>query len=193
MITGLILAAGESIRMKSPKALLYIGGVTFAEHIASLMKSGKVDPVFVIAGAHIEEIQGKFAKCDDFSIIHNPRYMRGQISSLKEGLRQLPTGARAVMVWPVDQPLVKLETVRQLVAAFESEGKPVVIPTHQGKHGHPVLYGLPAIQSILNLKKNQTGKDVRAMYQDQTAFVEADDPGVLIDIDTQEDYKEHIE
>lgn len=192
MISGLILAAGESSRMRSPKALLTIDGVTFTERIASIMHECRVDPVFVVAGAHVDEIRLQFAGTAGFTVLYNSRYMHGQVSSLKEGLRHLPTGTTAVLVWPVDQPLARTDTIKKLVAAFETGGKALAIPSFEGRHGHPVLYGPRAIQTILSLKKNQTAKEIRAAYAEQTLFVEVDDPGILIDIDTPEDYQEHI-
>ena len=192
MIAGLILAAGESSRMKFPKALLKIGDVTFAESIASKMRHGKIDPVFVVAGAHVDEIRERLGTSAGFTIVHNASYSQGQISSLKEGLRHLPAGVQAVMVWPVDQPLIKQETVQALASAFQREQNPVVIPVFEGKHGHPVIYGTAAIHSVLALKQNQTAKELRSIYKDQTLFVEVADPAILIDIDTPEDYRQHL-
>lgn len=169
-----------------------MNGVTFAEHIASIMHECRVDPVFVVAGAHIDEIRRQFAGAGAFTVLNNSRYTHGQVSSLKEGLRHMPTGTTAVLVWPVDQPLVRTDTIKKLVAAFGSGGKALAIPSFEGRHGHPVLYGLPAIQTILGLKKNQTAKEIRSIHDEQTLFVEVDDPGILIDIDTPEDYQEHI-
>ena len=191
-IAGIILAAGESSRMMSPKALLKIGNSTFTEHIESILREQGIGPVFVIAGAHYDEIRRALASTKTLSILHNSRYKHGQVSSLKQGLRHLPAGATAVVVWPVDQPLVKPGTVKELVEAFLRDPKPVVIPSMQGNHGHPVLYGPEAIQSALNLRKDQTAKDLRDIYNDRILYVEVDDPGILIDIDTPEDYQKHL-
>lgn len=192
MILGLILAAGESSRMKSPKALLKIGDVTFAESIAAKMRAGHIDPVLVVAGAHVDEIRKQFETSAGFTIVHNARYAEGQISSLKEGLRHLPAGVQAVMVWPVDQPLIKLETVQALISAFQREQNPVVIPVFEGRNGHPVIYGTEAMHTVLGLKQNQTAKHLRSIYKDQTLFVDVADPAILIDIDTPEDYRQHL-
>jgi molybdenum cofactor cytidylyltransferase len=192
MIAGLILAAGESSRMNSPKALLQIHGKTFVEHISEQMARSGVDPVCVVAGAHFAEIRNHFGLREEFSIIHNLKYSQGQLSSLKEGLRQLPTGSEAAMVWPVDLPLVHVNTVKAIVQAFKQSRKAVVIPSMNGRHGHPVIYGTPAIGSIFTLKGDRTAKDVRTLLKDDVFYVEVSDPGVLIDIDTPEDYRKHV-
>jgi molybdenum cofactor cytidylyltransferase len=192
MIAGIILAAGESSRMKSPKALLSIGNTTFAEHLASMMRGGKINPVFLIAGAHVEEIRAAYRDKPEFVIVQNSQYPLGQISSLKAGIRQLPTGVLSAMIWPVDIPLVKPHTVTTLVSEFERQQPPIVIPVFDGKHGHPVIYGHAALQSVLALKADQTAKELRNIYKDQILYVEVHDPAVLIDIDTPEDYTRHI-
>ena len=186
------MAAGESNRMKAPKALLPIGGTTFSEHIARLMRACNINPVFLIGGAHIEEIRAAYQDNPPFAIVHNSQYSLGQISSLKAGIRQLPTGALSAMVWPVDIPLVKPNTVTTLVSEFERRQPPIAIPIFEGKHGHPVIYGLAAIQSVLGLKAGQTAKELRNIYKDQILYVDVHDPAVLIDIDTPEDYNQHI-
>lgn len=192
MIAGIILAAGESRRMKSPKALLKLGSMTFAEHIASLMRKSKINPVFVIAGAHVEEIRAAYQDKPGFVIVQNSQYSLGQISSLKAGIRQIPTGVLSVMVWPVDIPLVKPHTVTTLLSEFEHRQPPIAIPVFDGKHGHPVIYGLAALQTVLGLKADQTAKELRKIYKDQILYLDVQDPAILIDIDTPEDYIKHI-
>jgi molybdenum cofactor cytidylyltransferase len=124
--------------------------------------------------------------------ILNTHYREGQLSSLKEGLRNLPTGSTEALVWPVDQPLVKLETVRTVLAAFQIERKHLTIPVFDGKRGHPVVYDIAAIHAAFSLKKNQTAKELQQIFSKETTFVEVEDEGVVRDIDTPEDYQKYI-
>lgn len=156
------------------------------------MRQSRIDPILVIAGAHVNEIRGAYARATEFAVVFNSEYSEGQISSLKTGLRQIPAGALGVMVWPVDIPLVQPQTVRTLISEFERKHPPIVVPVFEGKHGHPVIYGPTAIQSALALKSNQTAKELRNIYKDEILYVDADDPAVLIDIDTPEDYGKYI-
>src|ERR1051325_6730092 len=115
MVTAIILAAGESRRMQTPKALLKIGDETFGECIARKCNEAGIPVIYVVTGAHREEIQQQMKNKYELDFIFNFRYPEGQLSSLKEGLRNLPTGSSAALIWPVDQPLVQVETVQLLL------------------------------------------------------------------------------
>jgi molybdenum cofactor cytidylyltransferase len=117
MIAGIVLAAGESNRMKVPKALLTIKSISFAECIVNKMKGSGVGPVRLVAGAHYGEIKSVLEDRLQAEILLNEEYAEGQISSLKRGLRDVPASAAGVVVWPVDLPLVMEQTVFTLIAA----------------------------------------------------------------------------
>lgn len=191
MLNGLILAAGESSRMKMPKALLRIGNLTFAETIAGKMKDCGVKPK-LIAGYHAMEIKEQLNNRPDIEILENPSYQEGQLSSLRTGLKSLQNTDDGVLVWPVDQPLIKAETVQAIVKAFEKQKNPVTIPVMQAKRGHPVMYGPEAVLTIISMDPSHTAKDLQAIYANKITFVEVEDSGILIDIDTPEDYQHYI-
>ena len=96
------------------------------------------------------------------------------------------------MVWPVDQPLVEIETARKIVEAYLSNNQALTIPVYQSQKGHPVIYDRIAMDAALALPSHQTGKDLQRIFSAQTTFVEVDDPGVVIDIDTPEDYEKYV-
>jgi molybdenum cofactor cytidylyltransferase len=191
-IAGLILAGGESLRMKSPKALLQIGHQTFVERLLDIMRQAGIDPVVVVAGAHYPEIDRHLGgRC---TVVLNLDYRHGQFSSLQTGLRELrtplepPTG---VVVWPVDQPLVQPETLATLLSGFGRFGAPVTVPVHQRRRGHPVVYSMEAVEEILSMDATRTGKDVAEFYTARICYVDVNDPGILIDIDTPEEYRKY--
>jgi molybdenum cofactor cytidylyltransferase len=190
VISLLILSAGESTRMGSPKALLKIGKETFAECIARKANEAGIDSIYLITGADHESIVQHLSQ--DFQIIRNENYQRGQISSLQAGIRQVPDHTQAVMVWPVDQPLIQEETVRILLATYQRTSRVLTIPVYQLHRGHPVIYSKQAMKTAISLGPEQTGKDLQSLFLTQTHVVEVDDPAILIDIDTPEDYSEHI-
>src|SRR5262245_3447223 len=116
MIAGIILAAGESSRIGSPKALLKINTETFVDRIANVLRSAGIQNILVVAGAHYDEIR-KNAK--GLTVVFNPQHSLGQFSSLQTGLREIPTATESVIVWPVDLPLVKKETITALLDAAQ--------------------------------------------------------------------------
>lgn len=192
MISGLILAAGESSRMNTPKALLQIGGQTFVECIFRKMQDSGIHLATIVTGAHHAEIEAAVRGKFRLDVVFNPQYQEGQLSSLQEGIRLLPTGSSAALIWPVDQPLVRAETVQKLMETFQKERNRMTIPVFDERHGHPIICDLTAIRTLLELRPTQTAKVLQKIFSDQISFVEVDDAGVTIDIDTPEDYKKYI-
>jgi molybdenum cofactor cytidylyltransferase len=178
--------------MHTPKALLQLGDETFAQAIMRKAQESGIDCVYLVAGAHYPKIRDELRQSSGFEIIFNPRFAEGQISSLQEGLRNMPSGSTDALVWPVDLPLVLQETAQELIASHIASGNPVTIPVYRGKHGHPVLYNIDAIRTILSLGTDHTAKELQEVYAGRITFVEVNDPAVLVDIDTPEDYRKYV-
>ena len=176
--------------MGSPKALLKIGDETFAECVARKAKEAGIQSIYLVTGRDQEEIKKHLPS--DFYFVKNEDYIRGQISSLQKGIQQVPDETAAVLVWPVDQPLIQEETIRHLIETYQRTQRALTIPMYQLKKGHPVIYSKRAMKSALKLTSQQTGKDLQSLYVTETHLVEVDDPAILIDIDTPEDYSRYI-
>jgi molybdenum cofactor cytidylyltransferase len=106
------------------------------------------------------------------------------------GLRALiADNPDAVLLCLVDHPAVGAETVRKLVATFRQCGAPVVIPTYQGRRGHPVLIGRQVFAELLELASDAGADSVVRKYRPVTQFVEVEDEGVVTDVDDRESYR----
>jgi len=89
----------------------------------------------------------------------------------------------------VDHPAVSEATVERVVASFRQCGAPVVIPTYQGRRGHPVLLGRQLFEELLGLSGDAGADSVVRRYRPATQYVEVEDEGVVIDVDDPEDYR----
>jgi molybdenum cofactor cytidylyltransferase len=188
MIAGLILAAGESSRMGTDKATLTYRGRTFLEGIVQTLEEAEIERIVVVLGHHAEEIQRK-VKIGSAQVVLNPDYRSGQTSSLQAGLRALMADdPEAIVFCLVDHPAVSPETVSRLVATFRDCGAPVVIPTYQGRRGHPVLIGRQVFAELLELACDAGADSVVRRYRPATQFVEVEDEGVVVDVDDRESY-----
>lgn len=183
-IHTVVLAAGASTRMGSPKALLDLGGATFVSRITTTARAAGTDGVCVVLGPpHGAAIKAKLPP--GAGSAWNPDPARGMLSSIQTAVASVPSRTTAILVWPVDLPEVKLETVRQLLDA--APGK-LVVPRHGGKGGHPVripraLFGaLAALDPALGLRA------LIDAHAATVAYVEVDDQAVLTDIDTPEEH-----
>ncbi len=176
--------------MGFPKALLKISGETFAECIVRKANLAGIHSIFLITGPDHEAIIRTLPP--QIQCIKNEDYMLGQISSLQKGIRELGDATTDAMVWPVDQPLVQSGTVNRIMDAHQHKKTALTIPVYQTRKGHPVIYNRSAMQAALHLQASQTGKDLQLLFSNETAWIEVDDPGVIRDIDTKEDYEKYI-
>lgn len=189
MIAGLILAAGESTRMGTDKALLTYRGRTFLEHIVATLREAEVGRVAIVLGHHADEIRSSVC-LEGVEVVINPQWRRGQTSSLQAGLRALETPhLEAVVLCLVDHPAVSAGTVRGLIAGFRETGAPVVIPTYQSRHGHPVVIGRALFEELRSLKPEEGANTVIRKHREATKFVQVQDAGILLDIDAPETYR----
>jgi len=189
MIAGLILAAGESSRMGTPKATLAYRGHTFLELIVQTLREGGLERIVVVLGHQAEDIQQQ-VKLEAAQVVVNPDYRSGQTSSLQAGLRALiADDLEAVLLCLVDHPAVSAETVRRIVATFRQRGAPVVIPTYQGRRGHPALIGRQLFEELLGLAGDAGADSVVRRYHPATQFVAVEDEGIVMDVDDPESYQ----
>jgi len=189
MIAGLILAAGASSRMGRDKALLTYRGRTFLETIITTLREAGIERIAVVLGHHAEGIQ-QAVKLEGIEIVVNFEYERGQTSSLQAGLRALEQpDLEAVVLCLVDHPAVSAATVRKVIDSFHQSQAPVVIPTHQGQRGHPVLISFALFPELLALDTGEGANTVIRKHRDATHFAAVDDPGVLLDVDDPESYR----
>jgi len=184
VIAGIILAAGASSRMGTPKALLDYRGETFLNRLIRVL--GTVcDPVIVALGYHAEEIRAGAHGRARFAV--NPDPSRGQLSSLQAALAEVPADAEGFLFLPVDCPAAEPETVRQIVDAFQSTNSLLVIPQHEGRRGHPVCAHRELIAEFLALPPTAQAKEV--VRRHPAHYVDTQDPGVLSDIDDPNAYR----
>ena len=179
--------------MGRDKALLPLGPQTFLERIAEALL-GEVAPLVIVVGYHAAEIEAQIeAKIPapfQARVLHNPDYKLGQLSSLWVALRALENDpVSAALVCLVDHPAISKQVVRALLERFRQTGAPVVIPTHHGRRGHPVLLARSLFPELLAAPLEQGARAVVQRHAPEVELVETDDEGVLLDIDRPEDYE----
>jgi molybdenum cofactor cytidylyltransferase len=175
--------------MGADKALLAYRGRTFLETLAATLGEAGIERVAVVLGCHAEEIR-RAVSLPGAEMIVNRDYARGQTSSLQAGLRGLEgADLEAVVLCLVDHPAVSAATIRTLLQSFRESAAPVVIPTYQGRRGHPVLLARTLFDELLRLGAEDAANVVVRAHRAATRFVEVDDPGILVDVDDPETYR----
>jgi molybdenum cofactor cytidylyltransferase len=185
-LAAAILAAGESRRMGRPKALVPFEGLTFVEHLLQATNHPRVGIVRVVLGANAESIQAEL-KLDQEIVVVNQDWQQGQLSSIQSAIRSLPADQTAgLLLCPVDHPLISSQLVSRLIAEFDSDRKLIVVPTHQGRRGHPVIFHASLYAELLDASPNVGARQVVWAHPDAIAEIETDEAGVILNLNDPE-------
>jgi molybdenum cofactor cytidylyltransferase len=189
-IAAIILAAGMSQRMGRLKPLLPFGDRPMLARVVETFRAvPEIFPIIVVTGYAEKEIR---AVLEEYSIItaHNPDYESGgMLSSVQTGVRALPAECVAFFLALGDQPMVSHQTLRDLLSARQNISSSLTLPVFEGKRGHPVLFAAHCATEILALPADATLKNVVLRHAADTCETPVDDPAILADVDTPEDYE----
>ena len=186
-IWGIVLAAGESKRMKEQKLILPFNGKPMIESVVENIAGTSVDKILLVVGSHSDEIL-KATTHLPVSHCYNDNYKQGMLSSVKCGIRALPESYGAVMIFLGDQPLIPVKVVNLVIGAYRKSDKGIVMPTFDKRRGHPLLIDRKYREEIENLDEREGLRILAYKFADDVLEVETNMPGILRDIDTREEY-----
>ena len=192
MINAIILAAGESKRMGKLKPLLRFKDKTFIEQIISVLKLSDVGRITVVIGAEAETIK-KSVDLSGINIVVNREYQKGQLSSLSVGIKNTPEETEAILLCLVDNPFITKEVVNKIIRTFKETNSPIIVPVFNKKRGHPTLFSRSLFNELLDAREAQGARYVLYSNEERVLELETSESGILIGIDTPEDYKLHFE
>lgn len=182
-VAGLVLAAGQSSRMGQSKALLEIDGRTFLQAAVQTLWEGGCSGVTAV----IASPDAAFAARSAGARIAQGQPDAEQIDSLRSGLDALNDDVDAVVVLPVDHPRVRPATVQALIAAWADDPEALARPVHDGEPGHPTLFPRRVWDALGDPALEEGARSV--VEAERVLDVPVDDPGILVDIDTPDDYE----
>jgi molybdenum cofactor cytidylyltransferase len=189
MLAVAILAAGESRRMGTPKALLPFRGKTFVEHLIEVTRHPRVGVTRVVLGAGASDIQEKL-RLDSDSIVLNENWSQGQLSSIQASIRSLPAGTtESLILCPVDHPLISAELVARLIGRFDSGGSRIVLPTHNGRRGHPVIFHASLYEELLQASPELGARQVVWAHPQDVEEFPTEEEGVVLNLNDPETLK----
>lgn len=179
-VQGIILAAGLSSRAQSFKMTLELNGKTVIENTIDNMLE-YCSRIFVVGGFQIERLLPIIQPYDGVELLHNENYLEGMFSSVIKGIEAISTPS--FFLTPGDYPMISGEVYQELL----KHRAPVVIPSFEGRKGHPILAETNLIKRTIKDNRYHTLRDV--VGELETIVVPVGCRGIIQDIDTMEDYE----
>jgi CTP:molybdopterin cytidylyltransferase MocA len=186
-IVAIVLAAGAGRRMGGPKALLGIDGTTFLARACERLARPGVGHVVAVLGHAAERVRAQGGAPDGVRLLVNPRHEDGMLGSILCGLDEAERlGGDALLLQPVDHPLVAAATVDRVVDALRG-GATIAVPSWEGRRGHPAGFARSCWPALRAASPAQGARAVLRDRADSVSHVPGD-PGCVAGIDTPEDY-----
>ena len=192
-MAGVVPTAGRSSRLGLPKPLLDANGASFVSRVVEALREGGCDSVVVVSRGDAVAVHREALRTGA-TVLPSDDPDEGPIASIRTALSFLlqPTRAslpEAILLHPVDYPLVRATTVRKLLNAFRKSSVPLVIPYFQDRSGHPILFGRTLFSELLTPSLPEGARTVSRRHRHQALRIDVEDSGILADIDTVEDYR----
>lgn len=190
-ISAVVLAAGRSTRMGEAKQMLRLGGRSMLERTLENVGASGVQEVVLVLGFAAEAIRREISEpsLDGVRVVVNENYKSGMASSLRAGLEAASPAMDAALIVLADQPFVRPDTMRRLFEVHRDSGAKIVAPSYEGRRGNPVLLDRSIFAEAMSLEGDVGCRAIFANHADGMVCIEVDDPAVLADIDTREDYE----
>jgi molybdenum cofactor cytidylyltransferase len=190
-VSAVILAAGTSTRMGRAKQLLPLGGTTVLAQTIENVCSAGLDEIILVLGASAEAIRRQLPQsliaC--LKVVVNHAYGQGMASSLREGLSRVDPRSDAALIILGDQPFIQPQTLHRIMDAYRGARAQIVIPSYQGNRGNPVLLDRSVFSEVMALEGDTGCRAIFPNHLSAILKVEVEDQGILLDIDSQDDYE----
>ncbi|HXH11387.1 MAG TPA: nucleotidyltransferase family protein [Alphaproteobacteria bacterium] len=191
-LAGVVLAAGESRRMGTPKQLLPFGDRTILERVVDTLLAAGVGEVIVVLG-HLADRMREVLGERPVQTVVNERYRDGMLSSIKTGVQAIGMEFDAVLFALGDQPHIESAIVRQIIIQYRTGTEGIVIPRYGAKKGHPIIVNLHKYrEAILNLPEHVGLNALMQEHAGDVRLLDVVTDDILRDIDVPEDYTREL-
>lgn len=187
-VAGIILSAGKSSRIGSPKALLTYQGDSFLQRLITVYQAAQLSPLMVVLGPWHSSIITETCDLSRCLVVTNPDQESSMMTSIQLAISSLPSDSQAAVVQPVDLPLIQAAIIESLVEAWARTKAPIVRPRYRGRFGHPILLDHAVFPLIRQAAEGESLRTILDSLSPQVAVVDVEAPEVRIEVDTPNDY-----
>jgi molybdenum cofactor cytidylyltransferase len=194
-VGAVVVAAGESRRMGTPKQLLPWGETTVLGSVVETILQSDVSEVVIVLGHEAEKVSGALRDGTRAQprvrIVVNPDYRSGMLSSVRFGVESLGGDPAGFLTALSDQPGISPSVIKTLLDAFRRHPQRIVIPTYNGRRGHPVIFSLDLRRELEALSPDVGLRQLVWNHPELIMELPVDGQGILVDLDTPEEYQRY--
>lgn len=191
-IAAVVLAAGRSSRMAPHHKLLLAdrAGKPIIARVVDNLLSSPARPIVVVLGYRGADVRAAL-RGRQIEFVEAADYAEGLSASLRAGLAALPAEVAAALVCLGDMPLITARVIERLIAAYDpDEGRRIVVPTHRGQRGNPILWDRGFFAEMRALSGDTGARGLLERHAEAVTEVEIGEEAVLRDVDTPESLAE---
>src|SRR5262249_45278988 len=187
-VAAIVLAAGMSRRLRTTKQLLRLGGKSLLEHTLNNVRGSGVDEIVLVLGASADDVRRQLAT-DALHVVVNPDFQQGMGTSLRMGLAVVSASMQGALIVLADQPFVRSSTLDEMIAYRHEHAPQILIPLYRGFRGNPVLLDRSVFPELMNLTGDIGCRAIFGSHTESIHKLAVDDAGILLDIDSAEDWE----
>ena len=176
--------------MRGVKQLLSLGEKRMIEAALDNLHNSRCDEIIVVLGFAVDEVRPLVEGKERVKVVITPQFAEGMSTSIHQGLKKISPRATGILIALADQPFIPPAVMNTLIDGFKAGNKGIVLPTYEGKRGHPVILDRKKYEGeLLKLQGDVGGKEIVGKHPEDILEVEVASKGVLMDIDAPEDYQ----
>jgi len=189
MITAILLAAGQSKRLKNENKLtkLFKGKPLINHILYSLIKS-KVNKIIIVLGFEHLKIKTKLLKNKKINFVINKNYKKGMSSSIKTGLKKLPKNSKGFLIVLGDMPNITKTTINKICLSIIRSDKEIILPKFKNKTGNPIGFKQSMIKNIYKIKGDRGAKNIIKKNNKKIKFLNINSKSILINLNTKRNF-----
>ena len=193
-VTALVLAAGASRRMQAPKLLLPVNGRPLIYWCLLAISQTAIADTVIVSGKDYPSLFAYISLLPQaryFNFVINSEYSTGMASSIRTGMHAVADACDAVLLVLADMPFIEARLIGRILQEFVGSGsaEAIVVPTWQGRQGHPVLFGRAYFDELCQLQGDIGARELLAHYRSRIITIAVATPAILIDVDSKEQWQ----